>query len=156
LPVAGAWIRQPQSCPWDKRVPQPLERAPLESAAAPFPSRRLIRDTDQMGWLLLALAIAAEIVGTISLKYTNGFRTLIPSTIVLVSYAGSFYCLSLALKHRVPLSSAYAIWSAVGTAVIAIVGVVFFAERMNPAKVVGLVAIIGGVIALNLSGGGSH
>jgi small multidrug resistance pump len=109
-----------------------------------------------MGWLLLSLAIAAEIVGTISLKYTNGFRTVLPSAIVLVSYAGSFYCLSLALKQRVPLSSAYAIWSAVGTAVIAVVGVIFFAERLNPTKVLGLVAVIGGVIAINLAGGGSH
>jgi small multidrug resistance pump len=105
-----------------------------------------------MGWLLLGLAIAAEIVGTISLKYTNGFRTLAPSVAVLVSYATSFYCLSLALKHRVPLSSAYAIWSAVGTAVIAVVGVLFYAERLTPLKVVGLIAVIGGVVAINLSG----
>jgi multidrug transporter EmrE-like cation transporter len=105
-----------------------------------------------MGWLLLALAIAAEIVGTISLKYTNGFRTAAPSVLVLFSYGVSFYCLSLALKHRVPLSSAYAVWSAVGTAVIAIVGVLFYAERLSPLKVVGLIAVVGGVVAINLSG----
>jgi multidrug transporter EmrE-like cation transporter len=105
-----------------------------------------------MGWLLLGLAIAAEIVGTVSLKYTNGFRTLAPSVAVVISYGASFYCLSLALKHRVPLSSAYAIWSAVGTAVIAVVGVLFYAERLSPVKVIGLVAVIGGVVAINLSG----
>ncbi len=103
-----------------------------------------------MGWLFLGLAIGLEVVGTVALKYSQGFSVLLPSVIVVLGYSLSFYCLSLALTRAVPLSSAYAIWSAVGTAVIALAGVLLFAEHLSPVKVAGLLAIIAGVVALNL------
>ncbi|UQX88284.1 multidrug efflux SMR transporter [Jatrophihabitans telluris] len=107
-----------------------------------------------MGWVFLALAIGLEIVGTVSLKYTNGFRVLGPSVIVAVGYGLSFYFLSLALKRHVPLSSAYAIWSAVGTAAIAVIGVLVFDEKVTALKVAGIAAVILGVVAINASGAG--
>jgi small multidrug resistance pump len=63
-----------------------------------------------------------------------------------------FYFLTLALK-KVDVSIAYAIWSGVGTALIATIGVLWFREPITLLKSFGLLAIIGGVIALNLSGG---
>jgi len=66
--------------------------------------------------------------------------------------ASAFIFLTLALK-KVDVSVAYAIWSGVGTALIATLGVLYFGEPISILKVVGLVAIIGGVVALNVSGG---
>ena len=65
-------------------------------------------------------------------------------------YAVCFYFLTLALK-KVELSVAYAIWSGVGTALIATIGILWFREPMSLLKIFGLLAIIGGVIALNLT-----
>jgi small multidrug resistance pump len=67
-------------------------------------------------------------------------------------YGVCFYFLTLSLK-RVDVSVAYAIWSGVGTALIATVGVLYFREPLSILKVAGLIAIIGGVVALNISGG---
>ena len=67
-------------------------------------------------------------------------------------YGVCFYFLTLALK-KVDVSVAYAIWSGVGTALIATLGVLYFREPISILKVVGLAAIIGGVVALNISGG---
>jgi small multidrug resistance pump len=105
-----------------------------------------------IGWVFLGLAIAFEVIGTIALRYSNGFKVLLPSVLVVIGYGASFYFLALALKQRVPLSSAYAIWSAVGTAVIAAAGVLLFSERINALKIIGIAAIIVGVVALNLGG----
>ncbi|MNV76382.1 Multidrug resistance protein EbrA [compost metagenome] len=64
----------------------------------------------------------------------------------------AFYSLSLALK-TIPLGTAYAIWSGVGTALTAIIGVVIYKENFNRKKLLGLLLIIGGVIIMKLSGG---
>ncbi|WP_042387873.1 DMT family transporter [Streptacidiphilus melanogenes] len=104
--------------------------------------------------LFLALAISSEICATVSLKYTHGFTRLAPSAVVVLGYVASFALLSQALK-QIPVSSAYAIWSGVGTAVVAAIGFVFLGEGANAWKVVGIALIIVGVIALNL-GGATH
>ncbi|RAG87531.1 QacE family quaternary ammonium compound efflux SMR transporter [Streptacidiphilus pinicola] len=104
--------------------------------------------------LYLALAISSEICATVSLKYTHGFTRLLPSLIVVLGYVASFALLSQALK-QIPVSSAYAIWSGVGTAVVAAIGFAFLGEGVNLWKVLGIALIIVGVIALNL-GGATH
>lgn len=104
--------------------------------------------------LYLALAISSEICATVSLKYTHGFTRLLPSAIVVLGYVASFALLSQALK-QIPVSSAYAIWSGVGTAVVAAIGFAFLGEGVNLWKVLGIALIIVGVIALNL-GGATH
>jgi small multidrug resistance pump len=106
-----------------------------------------------MHWLYLALAIGSEVAGTTCMKLAAGFTRLAPSILMWVFYGVSFYGLTLALK-QVELSAAYAIWSGAGTALIAVIGVVFMREPLTGLKVAGLVAIIGGVVALNLSGAG--
>ena len=103
-----------------------------------------------MPWLLLALAIVAEVIATTSLRLADGFTRGAPSIAVVVGYLLSFWLVSLVLRH-IPLSVTYAVWSAVGTALIAIIGMRLFGERMTTVKAVGLLLIIVGVVAVNLS-----
>lgn len=105
-----------------------------------------------MEWLFLALAIVFENSGTVFMKLSNGLTRLVPSILIWVCYIPSFLMLSLALR-KIDVGIAYAIWSGVGTATIAIVGILFFQEPLNWVKVVSLGLIILGVIGLNLSGG---
>lgn len=63
-------------------------------------------------WVLLGLAIVAEVIGTMALKMSDGFTKLWPSFLVVVGYVLAFYLLSLTLKH-IPVGVAYAIWSGV-------------------------------------------
>jgi multidrug transporter EmrE-like cation transporter len=102
--------------------------------------------------LLLALAIAAEIFATSSLKASEGFTRLRPSVQVAIGYGVAFYCLSLALRS-IPIGVAYAIWSGVGTAVVAVIGWALFEERLSPAQVGGIALIVLGTVLLQVSGG---
>ena len=101
-------------------------------------------------YIYLFFAITAEIVGTLELKATRGFTVLIPSLVVVASYAVAFFMLSLALR-TIPVGMAYAIWSGVGTAAVAIFGVLIFGERLNVGAIAGILLIIAGVIVLQLS-----
>jgi small multidrug resistance pump len=105
-----------------------------------------------MHWLYLTLAILAEVAGTTCMKLSAGFTKSTPSVLMWLFYGVSFYSLTLTLE-KVDVSVAYAIWSGVGTALIATVGVLYFREPFTILKVVGIVAIIGGVVALNMSEG---
>lgn len=106
-----------------------------------------------MGFLMLAAAIAAEVAGTTALKYSDGFSKLWPSLLTVLGYAVSFLLLAQTLK-TVSVGTAYAIWSGVGTAAIATIGIVFLGEGMTVAKATGIALIIVGVVVLNL--GGAH
>ncbi|CAL9556439.1 Multidrug transporter EmrE [Streptomyces sp. enrichment culture] len=106
-----------------------------------------------MGYLLLAGAIAAEVAGTTAMKYSEGFSRLWPSLLTLLGYLVSFGLLAQTLK-TLSVGTAYAIWSGVGTAAIATIGIVFLGEGMTLAKAAGIALIIVGVVVLNL--GGAH
>ena len=86
------------------------------------------------------------------MKLSGGFTKGSPSVLMWVFYGICFYFLTLALK-KVDVGVAYAIWSGLGTALIATIGIVYFREPISLLKIIGLAAIIGGVIALNVSGG---
>lgn len=103
------------------------------------------------GWTYLILAILAEVIGSTGLKASQGFSKLLPSIVVVVGYASAFYFLSLALK-TVPLNTAYAVWSGLGTALIALLGVVFLRESINFPMALGIVLIVAGVALLQLFG----
>ncbi|WP_197319646.1 multidrug efflux SMR transporter [Saccharomonospora sp. NB11] len=103
-------------------------------------------------YVLLAAAIVAEVTGTVSLKYADGFTRLVPSVIVAVAYGTAFYLLSLVLKAGMPVGVVYAIWSAFGVALVAVIGALFLGERMNVTMIAGLVLVIGGVVLLELGG----
>lgn len=106
--------------------------------------------------LLLALAILSEVAGTSALRASEGFTRLWPSIGVVVGYGVSFVALSLALKHGLGLGPAYAIWSGAGTALITIVGLVAFGDRIGPMAYAGIALIIAGVVLVNLGGAGAH
>lgn len=105
-----------------------------------------------MHWLLLVAAIVAEVIATTLLKVSEGFTKPLPSIGTVLGYAVSFYLLSLVLRY-VPLSMAYAIWAAAGTVAIAVVGVVFFAEKLTLVQIAGILLTAVGVAMINLGAG---
>ncbi len=98
----------------------------------------------------LLLAIASELVATTSLKFSYGFTKPLPSILVVIGYGASFYLMSQALKMAMPIGTAYAIWSGIGTVGIAILGVLFFSETMDMARIIGISLIVAGVLVLNM------
>ncbi len=103
-------------------------------------------------FLLLSLAILSEVGATLALRVSDGFSRPMPSAIVVVGYGISFWLLALALKD-IPVSLTYAIWSGVGTALVAVAGVVAFGETMNAMKLASLAIIVLGVAGLSAAGG---
>ena len=101
-------------------------------------------------WLLLALAIALELSGTICLKLSHGFSRLLPSIGVVCFYIGSFALMAQSLK-TLEVGIVYAIWAGVGTALIAVVGVLAFGESITAFKILGLLMIIGGTFLLRMA-----
>ncbi|TQJ87289.1 multidrug efflux SMR transporter [Streptomyces sp. SLBN-31] len=106
-----------------------------------------------MGYLLLGVAIAAEVGATTAMKFSEGFSRLVPSLVTVVGYVVSFVLLAQTLK-TLSVGTAYAIWSGIGTAAIATIGLLFFGEGMTMTKAAGIALIIVGVVVLNL--GGAH
>ncbi|MBW0259668.1 MULTISPECIES: SMR family multidrug efflux transporter EbrB [Bacillus] len=102
------------------------------------------------GILYLTGAILTEVFGSTMLKLSQGFSQLLPSIGVLIGFGCAFTFLSLALK-TIELSSAYATWSGVGTALTALVGLVLFNETISTKGYIGLALVICGVIVLNQS-----
>lgn len=103
-----------------------------------------------MAWIYLTAAILFEIVGTVSMKLSHGFTKAIPSVLMIIFYLFAFTCLNFTLK-TIPVSVAYAIWSGVGTAAIAVIGYVAFKETLTVMKVTAIILIIVGVVLLNIS-----
>ncbi|MEH7226197.1 multidrug efflux SMR transporter [Bacillus sp. JJ1566] len=102
-------------------------------------------------YILLILAIISEVFGSSMLKATDGFKKFLPSLGVMVGYGLAFYALSQTLK-TLPLGLSYAIWSGVGTALTALVGIIVYKENVDMKKILGFLMIIGGVILLNVGG----
>jgi small multidrug resistance pump len=105
-----------------------------------------------MAWLLLAAAIATEVLATTALKLSDNFAHKGWAAVVVIGYVTSFTLLARALKLQLEVGVAYAVWSGVGTAAIAAIGVLFLNESLTLAKIAGLVLIVAGVVVLNLSG----
>ena len=85
------------------------------------------------------------------MKLSDGLTKLVPSILIFIFYAASFVMLTMALK-KIDVSVAYAVWAGVGTALIAIIGILYFEEPLSILKVFSIFLIIAGVIGLNLSG----
>jgi small multidrug resistance pump len=100
-------------------------------------------------YLLLFLAIVAEVIATSALKASESFTRLMPSVVVMVGYGIAFTCLAMTLK-TLPLGVAYAIWSGVGTALVAVVGWLVYRQQLDLPAVAGIALIIAGTIVLNL------
>jgi len=103
-----------------------------------------------MHWLYLLLAILFEVLGTTAMKLSEGFTKTTPSIAMAIFYILSLVMLTLTLK-KIDVSIAYAIWSGLGTALIAVIGIMVFGESLTPMKIASLALIILGVIGLQLS-----
>ncbi|QTL04958.1 multidrug efflux SMR transporter [Aquabacter sp. L1I39] len=102
-----------------------------------------------MTYLLLFIAICAEVIATSALKASEGFTKLWPSVIVTIGYVIAFYCLSLTLR-TMSVGVAYAIWSGVGIVLVAGAGVILYGQKLDMPAIVGLGLIIAGVLVVNL------
>ena len=103
-----------------------------------------------MHWLYLFLAILFEVLGTTAMKLSEGFTKTTPSIAMAIFYILSLVMLTLTLK-KIDVSIAYAIWSGLGTALIAGIGIMVFGESLTLMKLASIVLIILGVIGLQLS-----
>ena len=101
-------------------------------------------------WLILCLSIALEVCGTVCLKLSDGMSRPLPILGVVLFYLSAFALMSSSLKS-LEIGTVYAIWAAAGTAIIAIIGIVFFGESIASGKIVGLAFVIAGVVLLKVS-----
>ena len=108
-----------------------------------------------MPWIFLGLAIAAEIGGTLGLRQVAESPVWWGFALIASAYSASFALMWFALRS-INVGVVYAIWSAVGTAAVAIAGVVFFGERLGWQAIAGLLVIVGGVVLLVSSGTVHH
>ncbi len=100
-------------------------------------------------YVLLGIAIVAEVAGTSFLKASAGFTRLGPSVATMVGYGISFYCLSLTLMS-LPTGIAYAIWSGVGIVLISLVSWLVFHQALDRPALFGMALIAAGVMVINL------
>lgn len=103
-----------------------------------------------MPWIFLSIAILFEVAGITSMKLSRGFVELLPSIGVFVFYLGSAVAVILALK-RIEISVAYAIWSGVGTALTAMIGIAYFREPLTLIKLGSIALVVIGVAGLSLA-----
>ena len=104
-----------------------------------------------MSWILLIGAICMEVLGTTCMKLSEGFTRWVPSVLIFVFYALAFILMTFAIK-KLDLSLTYAIWSGVGTFLIALIGLFWFKEPFTILKAVSMTLVIAGVVGLNLGG----
>jgi len=98
-------------------------------------------------WLILSLAILLEVGGTICLKLSHGMTQALPLVGVVLFYLSAFALMSVCLKN-LEVGAVYAIWSGAGTALVAMIGVLYFGESFTWVKILGLLLVIFGVILL--------
>ncbi len=111
-----------------------------------------IRHAGAMHWVLLYMAIALEVLGTVSLRMSLGMGKPAWFGVAVVAYLACFALLSKTFD-QISVGVAYAIWSGVGTVLIYVIGVMFFKEVITPLRLVFIALIIVGAVGLNLSTG---
>ncbi|OBF22616.1 multidrug transporter [Mycobacterium kubicae] len=107
---------------------------------------------ETLAYLFLLCAIFAEVVATSLLKSTEGFTRLWPTAVCLIGYAAAFALLAMSIARGMQTDVAYALWSAIGTAAIVLIAVLFLGSTLSLSKLVGVGLIIAGVLTLNLAG----
>lgn len=104
-------------------------------------------DQSSTAWFYLLIASVFEAAWAIGLKYTDGFTKLWPSVFTLITLALSFGFLCVAVRH-LPVGTAYAVWTGIGAATVAVVGIVFLGEPASAMRVLSLLLIVTGVVGL--------
>lgn len=103
-------------------------------------------------WLLVGLAVVAEITAAFSLRFSNGFTKPLPTALSLGAFGSAFYLISLALVN-LPISTVYPIWAGGGTAGVALLGVLILREKASLKKGFGIGLVVAGIVILNLTSG---
>ncbi len=109
-----------------------------------------MRLAPDMAWAILFAAGILEIGWAIGLKYTEGFTRLVPSVLTLVSMVASVILLGLALK-TLPVGTAYAVWTGIGTVGTAILGIVLFGEPATALRLACIALIVAGIVGLKVA-----
>ena len=104
-----------------------------------------------MSWVVLLVAIVCEVGGTLTLKFTEGMTLLWPTVLMFALYLCSLWGLNVAVV-KIPVGTAYAVWSALGTLLVAAIGVVWLKEPVTLLRAGSALLIIVGVAGLYLSG----
>jgi len=99
-------------------------------------------------YVYLTVAIVFEVIGTSALQASESLTRLVPSLIMVATYAASFLFLALTLR-TIPVGIAYALWSGIGIVLIAAVGWLWFKQPLDLPALIGLGLIIGGVVVVN-------
>ena len=99
--------------------------------------------------VILFFAIILEVSGTVSMNLSSNFTKLISSISIFVFYAASFVALTFAIK-KIEISVAFALWSGVGTALIALIGILYFKEAATMLQIASIFLIIAGVVGLKV------
>ena len=100
-------------------------------------------------YLILAIAIVAEVIATSALKASEGFTRMAPLAVVAVGYGIAFYCLSLTLA-TIPVGIAYGVWSGAGIVLISAIGWALYGQALDLPAILGLALIVAGVLVVNL------
>lgn len=100
-------------------------------------------------YIYLFFAILAETIGTTALQASQQFTRLLPSLLVVVAYAISFYLLAMALRS-IPVGIAYAVWSGLGIVFIAAIGFLVFGQKLDLPAVLGMGMILAGILVIHL------
>ncbi len=108
-----------------------------------------------MDWMLLIVAGLLECGFALSLKASQGFSRPLPSVLFVLFAAGSFALLNLALR-TLPVGTAYAVWTGIGAAGTAIIGMLLLGEPTTVARLVAISLIVAGVVGLQVTGAGAH
>ena len=104
-----------------------------------------------MSWVILFFAIVFEVAGTLTLKFTDGMTRLWPTVLMFAFYLVSLFGLSTAVS-KIPVGTAYAVWSGVGTLMVAVLGVLWLKEQVTLLRSVSMLLIVIGVAGLYLTG----
>lgn len=105
-----------------------------------------------MHWWLLLLAGLLEVGWAIGLKYTDGFTKPLPSVLTAAAIVGSMILLSLAAR-AIPIGTAYAVWTGIGVAGAATLGIVLLGETVTPGRIFFLAMLLVAVIGLKMTSG---
>ena len=103
-----------------------------------------------MNWVFLGIAGLLEVAWAIGLKYTEGWTKLVPSLITGTLMIASFYFLSLALKS-LPIGTAYAVWTGIGTVGAAVLGMFLFGEPKDAVRIACILLIVAGIAGLKMT-----
>lgn len=103
-----------------------------------------------MPWVILLVAGLFEIIWATAMKYSDGFSRPVPTVVMVVTMAASFWLLAMAMRH-LPLGTAYMVWTGIGALGSFVIGIVFLAEPATAMRLLAAALIVAGIITMKLA-----